>query len=84
MQDVERYEFHHFSDGITKVYGQFSYLRVISKDTVHCSIIAAKSRVAPSKLATIPCEELVAAYVSALMSHILKNGPRVPIEKEYF
>lgn len=84
MKQVERYELHHFSDGSTKGYGQCSYLRVIGKDKVHCCLIASKARVAPSKLTTIPRLELVAAYVSALMSYTLKEEIKLPIDEEYF
>ncbi len=84
MEEVNSYELHHFSDGSTSGYGQCSYLRLIRKDKVHCSLVAGKSRVAPTKLVTIPRLELTAAYVSALMSHTLKEELKLPIEKEYF
>jgi hypothetical protein len=84
MKEVERYELHHFSDGSTSGYGQCSYLRVIGKEKVHCVLVAGKARVAPTKLVTIPRLELTAAYVSALMSHTLKEELRLPISGEYF
>ena len=84
MKEVERYELHHFSDGSTSGYGQCSYLRIIGKEKVHCVLVAAKSRVAPIKLVTIPRLELTAAHVSALMSYTLKEEMNLPIEEEYF
>lgn len=55
---------HHFSDASTHGYGQCSYLRLRNKDgNVHCSLVMAKSRVSPLKLATVPCLELTAAVV---------------------
>lgn len=82
--EVERYELHHFSDGSTSGYGQCSYLRIIGKNDVHCTLIASKSRVAPTKITTIPRLELTAACVSAQMSNTLRSELTLPISKEYF
>ena len=83
IQKVEKCELHHFSDGNTTGYDQCSYLRVTGKEKVHCVLIDGKARVAPTKLVTIPRLELTAAYVSALMSHTLKQEIKLPIDKEY-
>lgn len=84
ITSVERYELHHFSDGSMSGYGQCSYLRVVGRESVHVTLVAAKARVAPSKITTIPRLELTAACVSALMSYTLKEELKVPIEAEYF
>lgn len=52
--EVQRVELHHFSDASSQGYGQCSYIRLLSKEKVHCSLVMGKSRVAPTKIVTIP------------------------------
>ena len=67
-------QFHHFSDASTTGYGQCSYLRLVdNSDKVHCSLVMAKSRVAPLKMTTIPRLELTAALVSVRVGSLLQN-----------
>ena len=66
-------EFNHFSDASSTGYGQCSYLRLVnSENKVHCSLLMAKSRVAPLKPVTIPSLELTAAFVSVRASSLLQ------------
>ena len=67
-------QLHHFSDASTEGYGQCSYLRL--KDNtgkIHCSLVMAKSRVAPLKQVTIPRLELTAAVLSVKISALLSK-----------
>ena len=49
------YELHSFADTSTSGYGQCSYLRVKDEDdNVHVSLVMGKSRVAPTKITSIP------------------------------
>jgi hypothetical protein len=65
---------HHFSDACTTGYGQCSFLRLVSDDDqVHCSLVLAKSRVAPLKELTIPRLELTAATLSVEVSQLLQK-----------
>ena len=58
-------QLHHFSDASFDGYGVVSYLRFEDvNDGVHCSLVMAKSRVAPIKPITIPRLELTAATVA--------------------
>ena len=67
-------ELHHFSDASKDAYGQCSYLRLVNRsDQIHCSLVMAKSRVAPLKPVTIPRLELTAALVSVKISAILQR-----------
>lgn len=78
-------ELHHFSDASLSGYGQCSYLKLLSTDRVHCSLIYAKARVAPSKaLTTIPRLELSAAVLSVQASDYIKAEIDLKIDKEYF
>ena len=59
-------ELNHFSDASEVAYGVVSYLRVIAKDgRIECTIVMAKSRLAPLKRLTLPRLELQAATLAA-------------------
>ncbi|XP_032396233.1 uncharacterized protein LOC116704734 [Etheostoma spectabile] len=82
---VLRRELHHFSDASTHGYGQCSYLRHLSENgNVHCTLLMAKSRVAPMKVTTIPRLELTAAVVSVVVSNTLKEELGLTDIDEYF
>nr|XP_054757838.1 uncharacterized protein LOC129263947 [Lytechinus pictus] len=78
-------QLHHFSDASTSGYGQCSYVRLVNnKGEVHCCLIYAKARVAPTKVVTIPRLELTAAVVSAKVSTMLKNELELQGVQEFF
>ncbi|RXN38546.1 hypothetical protein ROHU_001010 [Labeo rohita] len=79
---VQRIELHHFSDASSHGYGQCSYIRVLSKDKVHCSFVIGKARVAPTKIVTIPRLELTAAVISSAVSSMLKEELELKIDQE--
>ncbi|XP_028314916.1 uncharacterized protein LOC114470784 [Gouania willdenowi] len=82
--ELKEIELHHFSDASSSGYGQCSYLRAKNaKNEIHCLLIIAKARVAPTKLTTIPRLELTAAVVSVSVSNILKEELCYDV-KEYF
>ncbi|XP_068739290.1 uncharacterized protein [Montipora capricornis] len=72
--DLTDIQLHHFSDASEVGYGAASYLRL--KDNaghIQCSLVFAKSRVAPLKTITIPRMELTAASVSAKLHKFLEE-----------
>lgn len=72
FQTVKKYELHHFSDASVAGYGVCTYLRAISESgQIHCSFVFAKSRVAPTKVTTVPRLELSAAVVAVRTSDML-------------
>ena len=78
-------ELHHFSDASTSGYGQCSYLRLVNQEgDVHCCLVFAKSRVAPTKVVTIPRLELTAAVVSAKVSSMLREELEYEDMQEFF
>ena len=81
---VSRVELHHFSDASTTGYGMCSYLRFISGDRIHCTLVVAKARVSPTKVVTIPRLELTAAAVAVKMSIKLKQELQMHIDSEHF
>lgn len=85
FKEVQSYELHHFSDASTSGYGECSYHRTISTaGVVHCSLVMGKSRVAPSKITTIPRLELSAAVVAVRTSDMLKRKLDIQGLQEYF
>lgn len=54
------------------------------KSKVHCCLVMAKARVAPTKITSIPRLELAAAVLSAKMSVMLKTELEVKIDQEFF
>lgn len=81
---VQRMELHHFSDASSHGYGQCSYIRVMTEDKVHCSLVIGKARVAPAKVVTIPRLELTAAVISSVVGSMLKEELELKIDQEYF
>ncbi len=85
FDEIIRMELHHFSDASNAGYGSCSYLRFKSdKSKVHCSLVMAKARVAPTKITSIPRLELAAAVLSAKMSVMLKTELEMKIDQEFF
>ena len=71
-------ELHHFSDASEVAYGVVSYLRVIAKDgrikrKLECTLVMAKSRLAPLKRLTLPRLELQAATLAARQNALLRK-----------
>ena len=71
---VKSVELHCFADAIQHGYGQCSYLRLTNtQEQIHCSLVMAKSRIAPLKPITIPRLELTAALVSPRVCAYLRK-----------
>ena len=76
---------HNFADASTSGYGQCSYLRVKDEDeNVHVPLVMGKSRVAPTKITTIPRLELTAAVVSAKVAVMVQEELNYTKLKQYF
>ncbi|XP_067030756.1 uncharacterized protein [Acropora muricata] len=83
--DLTYIQLHHFSYAFEVGYEAASYLRL--KDDaghIHCSLVFAKSRVAPLKTITIPRMELTAASVSAKLHKFLEEQLDLPIHRSVF
>ncbi|XP_076740274.1 uncharacterized protein LOC143418645 [Maylandia zebra] len=85
FQTVQKYELHHFSDASVSGYGVCTYLRAVSEaGQVHCALVFAKSRVAPTKVTTVPRLELSAAVVAVRISDMLKAELELEDAQEFF
>ena len=71
---IKQAELHVFADASNSGYGACAYLRLLSESgAIQCTLVAAKSRVLPSKALSIPRLELSAAVVGVKLGFMLKN-----------
>ena len=83
--DIQRCELHHFSDASSQGYGAVSYLRQTDvHGEVHCSLIMAKSRLAPLKAMTIPRMELSAAVLATRLDRMIKQELDMAVHSSTF
>jgi len=71
--DKARLELHGFADASEKAYAGVVYLRVITPNGAHVSLIAAKTRVASLKAMTLPRLELCAALLTANLLKVVSQ-----------
>jgi hypothetical protein len=77
-------ELHHFCDASKEGYGTCSYLRFIDDNKVHCTLVASKARVAPTKGMTIPRLELTAAVTATKLAKKIRKELEMDITSEHF
>lgn len=80
LSDKRNVSLHGFSDASMTAYGAVLYARIETAATVECTLIAAKSRVAPLKTVTIPRLELCAAL---LLSELTETFQRATKKRYY-
>ena len=84
-KQIVRYEIHNFSDACMSGIGVCSYLRAIdTEQQVTCSLLFAKSRLAPIKQMTIPRLELTAAALAVKVDAMLRREIRLPLQPSTF
>jgi len=78
-------QLHAFSDSSEKGYAAAVYLRVESPTSVHCHLVAGKSKVAPLKRCTIPRLELCGAVLAARLLHFVVSvyADRLKIDEQH-
>ncbi len=82
--NIVRVELHHFSEASNVGYGACSYLKYKNHENkVHCSLVVAKTRVALTKITSIPHLELSAAVTAARLSVLLKSELNMKINKDH-
>jgi Pao retrotransposon peptidase. len=78
-------QLHHFSDASQVGYGTVCYLRMVNEEGgIHCSIVMAKSRVAPLKQITIPRMELQAAVKAIEMDEKIRAEMTLQLKPSEF
>lgn len=78
MSEQRNMSLHGFADASTLAYGAVLYVRVETTTGTECTLIAAKSRVAPIKTVSIPRLELCAAQLLSELMRTFKQAANVP------
>ncbi|XP_062535266.1 uncharacterized protein LOC134204457 [Armigeres subalbatus] len=76
-------ELHIFTDAGELGYGCSAYFRIETDKGVRCSLVMAKSKVAPLKYQSIPRMELQAALLGARMMHTVCENHTLPIKEKF-
>ncbi|XP_062713585.1 uncharacterized protein LOC134290455 [Aedes albopictus] len=76
-------QLHVFTDASEMGYGCAAYFRLVCDGQVQCSLIMARSKVAPLKYQSIPRMELQAALLGARMLHTVSDNHSLPIAHKY-
>ncbi|XP_062713981.1 uncharacterized protein LOC134290796 [Aedes albopictus] len=76
-------ELHIFTDASECAYGCVAYFRIMAGGVPRCSLVQAKSKVAPLKPCTIPRLELMAAVLGARMVSTIKESHNLEIQRVY-
>lgn len=76
-------QLHVFTDASELGYGCAAYFRIVSNGKVRCTLVMARSKVAPLKYQSIPRMELQAALLGARMLHAVSENHTLPIKEKY-
>ena len=83
--EIAHSQLHHFCDASLDGYGTVSYLRLIdNQNRIHCSMMMAKSRLAPLKQLTIPRLELSAATLAVKVDQAIQNEMDLKVNDTVF
>lgn len=77
-------DLHMFVDASENAYAAVGYFRCQCSGTVQCSLIGAKTKVAPQRPISIPRLELQAAVLGSRLASAIIDGHTVPVRKRVF
>lgn len=77
-------EIHTFVDASEDAFAAVAYMKTVHEDGVDINIIAAKTRVAPTKPLSIPRLELQAAVLGIRLAATIRKELRLKIDREYY
>lgn len=79
------WELHTFVDASEEAYAALTYARGLSADgVVSCSLVMAKTRVAPVRATTMPRMELLAAVLGTRLAHTITKATTMVISRRIF
>ena len=85
LNNSSEIELHIFSDASERGYGAVAYFRFVGHSSPsQCSLVLAKSRVAPLKVVTIPRLELTAAVIAVELANTIKREIELPLLETTF
>ncbi|XP_055622190.1 uncharacterized protein LOC129765786 [Toxorhynchites rutilus septentrionalis] len=82
--DFGSIQLHVFTDAGESAYGCVGFLRIIVEGIVKCSLIMARSKVAPLKQLSIPRLELQAAVLGARMATTIRQNHSLNIQQMFY
>ncbi|XP_058456625.1 uncharacterized protein LOC131434022 [Malaya genurostris] len=83
-KDYSSLELHIFVDASEEAMAAVAYFRIIEGSNVRCSLVSAKTKVAPIKPLSIPKLELSAAVLGARLSKSVIENHTLPITRHVF
>ncbi|CAF1104794.1 unnamed protein product [Didymodactylos carnosus] len=78
-----KYELHCFCDASQKAYGTCVYLRCITDTSILTNLLFAKSRLAPTKIITMPRLELLAVHIGSRCLKFVADSLPFPVDEKY-
>ncbi|XP_062704517.1 uncharacterized protein LOC134286848 [Aedes albopictus] len=84
VSETDDLQLHTMVDASEKSTAAVCYLRFVKDDVIRCSIVAAKSRVAPIKFTSIPRLELIAAVIGARLARTVEESLSLQINKKFY
>ncbi|XP_075163025.1 uncharacterized protein LOC142235646 [Haematobia irritans] len=77
-------ELHTFVDASENGYAAVAYLRIVNGESVVCSLVGSKTRVAPLRVISIPRLELMAALIGTRFANTIISNHSIKINRKYF
>ncbi|XP_075163137.1 uncharacterized protein LOC142235765 [Haematobia irritans] len=77
-------ELHTFVDASENGYAAVAYLRIVNGESVVCSLVGSKTRVAPLRVISIPRLELMAALIGTRFANTIVSNHSITINRKYF
>ena len=71
---INKMQLHAFGDASELAYGAVVYLRVLTNDGYRCSLVAARTRVAPIKFVSLPRLELLSSLLCARLVESVRSA----------
>ena len=80
----KQHEIHIFSEASQLAYGAVAYIRSSSENSVSCSFLMGKAKVAPLKQLSIPKMELQAAVLRTRLARFVKNQQNIVFKENVY
>ncbi|XP_055645639.1 uncharacterized protein LOC129782532 [Toxorhynchites rutilus septentrionalis] len=83
-KSLESIELHVFVDASMTAYAAAAYFRIIDRETVRCTLVASKTKVAPLKQLSVPGLELQADVIGTRLMKTIIESHTIPIRRKIF
>lgn len=83
-ENKKEIQLHTFTDASEIAFAAVCYLRIEDENGVRCTLVSAKTKVAPTKPMSIPRLELQAAVLGSRLAETVVKGHNIEISRRYF